>query len=127
MTTPTNYTPDTPPNPTPGLTTGAGTSARRQGGWLWVSAGVMAALVVVQGAGLLDRPAKAEMVTDKGGYVLMTTNGGSTEIMLMIDERNETLLVYDVENQRRVILQDRQALPDLFNRARMQAGFPARP
>lgn len=101
--------------------------AHRSGNWLWVSAGVLAALVVVQGAGLLDRTAKAEMVADKGGYVLMTTEGGSDEMMLVIDERNETLMVYKVENQRRVELQDRQVLPDLFNRARAQAGYPARP
>ena len=102
-------------------------SPAARGNWLWVSAGVLAALIVVQGAGLLDRTARAEMVADKGGYVMMTTEGGSTEVMLLIDERNETLLVYDVENQRRVVLEDRQALPDLFNRARVQAGFPARP
>ena len=38
-----------------------------RGGWLWISAGVLAALVVVQGAGLLDRPALAEMVSERSG------------------------------------------------------------
>lgn len=99
----------------------------RAGGWLWVSAGVMAALVVVQGAGLLDRTASAEMVTSKGGYVMMSTDGGSEDILALIDERNETLLIYNVENRRQVVLQDRQSLPDLFVRARQAGGFPARP
>ena len=98
-----------------------------RGGWLWVSAGVLAALVVVQGAGLLDRAASAEMVSNKSGYAIMTTDGGSEEIAVVIDERNETLLVYSIENRRRVVLQDRQSLPEMFTRARQQAGHPARP
>lgn len=99
----------------------------RHGGWLWISAGVLAALIVVQGAGLLDRPAAAGMVSNKGGYVIMTTKAGSDEIAVLIDERNETLLVYTVENRRRVTLQDRQSLPEMFTRARQQAGHPPRP
>jgi hypothetical protein len=108
---------DTPRTPAPA----------RQPGWLWVSAGVLTALVLVQGAGLLDREAKAEMVADKGGYVVMTTDGGSEEVLLVLDERNEALLIYEVENRQRIGLKARQALPELFVRARAQAGFPARP
>ncbi|MCC5822796.1 MAG: hypothetical protein LAT64_05285 [Phycisphaerales bacterium] len=109
--------------------TAVATDARvsQRGGWLWISAGVLAALTVVQGAGLLDRPASAEMVSNKGGYAIMTTRAGSNEIAVLIDERNETLMVYSVENRRRVVLQDRQSLPEMFNRARLQAGHPARP
>lgn len=95
-------------------------------GWLWVSAGVLAALVVVQGAGLLDRPAIAEMSTHKSGYAMMTTDGGAEEVLVVLDDRNESLLVYEVENRTRLVLQDREALPDLFARARVAAGYPER-
>lgn len=105
----------------------AETGREGRGQWLWVSAGVMAALVVVQGAGLLDRPAIAEMTASAGGYTIMTTDGGSNEVGLVIDERNETLLVYSVKNRREVRLENRQSLPELFTRARAQAGHPARP
>lgn len=100
--------------------------SRGREGWLWVSSGVLAALIVVQGAGLLDRPARAEMTTNKSGYAMMTTNGGDQEILVVIDDRNEALMVYQVENRDRLILQDRENLPELFLRARVQAGYPAR-
>lgn len=96
-------------------------------GWLWVSAGVLAALTVVQGAGLLDRPAYAEMSSQKSSYAMMTTDGGSDEILVVLDDRNETLMVYRVENRQRVDLLDREALPEVFARARQQAGYPVRP
>ncbi len=99
----------------------------RESGWLWISAGVLAAFTLVQGAGLLDRTATAEMVTQKSGYTMMTTSGGSSDVILVLDDRNEALMVYSVENRRQVVLQDRQALPELFQRARQQAGLPPRP
>lgn len=105
----------------------AGAARQGRGQWLWISAGVMAALVVVQGAGLLDRPAMAEMTASAGGYTMMTTDGGSNEVGMVIDERNETLLVYSVKNRREVRLENRQSLPELFTRARAQAGHPPRP
>ncbi len=103
------------------------TPAPRQAGWLWVSAGVLAALTLIQGAGLLDRPAMAEMVAEKSGYVVMTTDGGTNQILAVLDERNEMLMIYSVINRRQIQLQDRQALPDMFIRARANAGLPARP
>ncbi|MFK7882661.1 MAG: hypothetical protein AB8F26_00570 [Phycisphaerales bacterium] len=96
-------------------------------GWLWVSAGVLAALVIVQGAGLLDRPAYAEMTASTSAYRMMTTDGGSDEILVIIDDRNETLLVYHQQNRQRISLIDRESLPELFVRARTKAGFPPRP
>lgn len=96
-------------------------------GWLWVSAGVLAALTIVQGAGLIDRPAYAEMTASASGYRLMTTDGGSDELLVVIDDRNETLLVYRQENRQRISLVDRESLPDLFRRARAKAGLPPRP
>ncbi len=99
----------------------------RQAGWLWISAGVLAALTLVQGAGLLDRPARAEMVSEKSGYVLMTTSGGTDQILAVLDERNESIMIYAVANRRQLVLQDRQSLPEMFVRARANAGLPPRP
>ncbi len=101
--------------------------APRHAGWLWISAGVLAALTLIQGAGFLDRPAMAEMVAEKSGYVVMTTEGGSQQILAVLDERNEMLMIYSVVNRRQIQLQDRQPLPDMFIRARANAGLPARP
>lgn len=99
----------------------------RHAGWLWISAGVLAALTLIQGAGLLDRPAMAEMVAEKSGYVLMTTDGGNNQILAVLDERNETILIYTVANRRQILLQDRQPLPEMFIRARAAANLPPRP
>jgi hypothetical protein len=115
-------TPESPAAETPHAAAPA-----RESGWLWISAGVLAAFTLVQGAGLLDRTATAEMVTQKAGYTMMTTSGGSSDVIVVLDDRNEVLMVYSVENRRQVVLQDRQPLPELFQRARQQAGLPPRP
>ncbi len=104
-----------------------GSETARSGGWLWISAGVLAALTLVQGAGLLDRTARAEMVSEKSGYAIMTTDGGTDQILVVLDERNEMLMVYSVENRREMILQDRQPIPDMFVQARTQSGARRRP
>lgn len=96
-------------------------------GWLWVSAGVLAALTIVQGSGLLDRPAYADMASDTSGYTIMTTDGGTDEIVVLIDDRQETLMVYRHQNRERLQLLDREPLPELFTRARAAAGLPPRP
>lgn len=98
-----------------------------RGGWLWVSAGVLAALTIVQGAGLFSQPAYAEMTASTSAYRMMTTDGGSDELLVIIDDRNETLLVYRQENRQRLSLVDREDLAELFVRARTKAGYPPRP
>ena len=94
------------------------TRQSQRGGWLWVSAGVLAALVLVQGAGLLDRTAHAEMSVLNSSYSLMTTDGGNDEIVVVIDSRQETLMVYRVFNRQRLELLEREDLGALFTRAR---------
>lgn len=95
--------------------------ANTRGGWLWVSAGVLAALIVVQGAGMLDSPAKAEMSVTSGAYSMMTTDGGNEEILVVVDSRQESLMVYKVFNRERLQLLDREDLGVLFTRARTRA------
>ena len=86
---------------------------------LWASAFVILALVIVQA----DRSgvAKGDMTATSGGYAVLTTDGGSDEPLMVIDQRRELLLVYQVENQTRVLLRQRVELPQLFADARDRA------
>jgi hypothetical protein len=88
------------------------------GGWLWVSAGVLAALITVQGAGLLDSPAYAEMTTTSQSYSMMTTDGGTDEVLVVIDSRQESLLIYRVDSTNTLQLYKREQLDTMFTRAR---------
>lgn len=93
----------------------------RRGGWLWVSAGVLAALTLVQGAGLLDSAASAEMAISSGAYSMITTDGGNDEILAIVDSSQESLLIYRSTNAGAVHLLDREDLAALFERARARA------
>lgn len=89
---------------------------------LMISAVVLAGLVLVQGGALLGgNAARAEMTSSTGDFTMMTTDAGSEEMLVVIDQRREVLLVYFVEQNRRLQLADRQSLPDLFTAARRQA------
>lgn len=94
----------------------------RSGGWLWVSAGVLSALIVVQGAGLMDSPARAEMSSSSGSYTMMTTNSssGTEEQLYVVDSGQETLMVYKTDRQGTHLL-EREDLAALFARARARA------
>lgn len=96
-------------------------ASTQRGGWLWVSAGVLAALIVVQGAGLLDAPAHAEMAITSGSYTMVTTDGGNDEILAVVDSRQESLMIYRSFSNNRVQLLDRENLATLFERARARA------
>lgn len=91
------------------------------GGWLWVSAGVLAALIIVQGAGLIDSPALAEMSSSSGAYTMMTTDGGNDEVLVVVDSGQESLMVYRSDRNQGLQLLDREDLAGLFSRARARA------
>lgn len=99
----------------------ANTQQCGRGGWLWVSAGVLAALIVVQGAGLIDSPAQAEMSSSSGAYTMMTTDGGNDEILLVVDSSQESLMVYRSDRNQGLQLLEREDLAGLFSRARARA------
>ena len=103
------------------MTSTANTSNRDRAGWLWVSAGVLAALIVVQGAGMLDTPAQAEMSSSSGSYTLMTTDGGNDELLFVVDSGQESLLVYKTDRGQGTQLLEREDLAGLFSRARARA------
>ncbi len=97
------------------------TTNRDRAGWLWVSAGVLAAMIVVQGAGMLDTPAHAEMTSASGSYTLMTTDGGNDELLFVVDSGHESLLVYRTDRSQGMQLLEREDLAGLFARARARA------
>lgn len=67
-------------------------------------------------------PAHADMVTQRGEYVALTTKANNAELLAVIDTRDEVLLIYQVEAQSKFQLFARESLPDLFSAARGQAG-----
>ncbi len=67
---------------------------------------------------VVNQPAKAEMVAQSDHLVAMTAQGGSEDILLVLDNRTEQLSVYKVGNQTALELVQRLALPDLFQSAR---------
>ncbi len=91
-----------------------------RGGWLWVSAGVLAAMIVVQGSGLFDSIANAEMSTTYQSYSMMTTDGGTDEILAVLDSRQEAMLIYAVDSTNTLRLLKREQLDTMFARARAQ-------
>ena len=97
------------------------TQQRERSGWLWLSASVLAALIVVQGAGMLDTPAHAEMTSTSGAYTLMTTDGGNDEILVVVDSSQESLMVYKSDRNQGLQLLEREDLTGVFARARARA------
>tara|TARA_A100000171_G_scaffold44482_2_gene47341 strand:+ start:6194 stop:6514 length:321 start_codon:yes stop_codon:yes gene_type:complete len=92
-----------------------------RGGWLWVSAGILSALIVVQGAGLIDTSAQAEMSSESGAYTIMSTDGGNEELLFVVDSGQEALMVYKSDRNHGTQLLEREDLAALFARARARA------
>lgn len=92
----------------------------------WLGGGrttlALACLLVLALAWAMLPPARAEMVTQTGGFVAMTASGGNEDVLYVIDNRSEQLLVYKVVNQKSLELLQRTALPDLFASAKAAAG-----
>lgn len=89
---------------------------------LWAAAVVLAGLVIVQSSRLGGGEARAELVTQVGGFTLMTANAGSSEdVVVTIDNRREVLMVYKVVNQGSLELFKKYELPRVFADARAKA------
>lgn len=107
-------------------------SAVRHGdqGWMssrWVSVGLLMLVVVLLSrvAGVMDSPAMAEMAIGDSSYTMMTTNGGPDEILVLVDSRQETIMVYRSSQTGGLDLLEKESLSGLFTRARAQAiGVP---
>lgn len=89
---------------------------------LSITALLLAGLIVLQTVGLPVPSASAHMVSKSGAYTAMTASGGvEGEYLFVIDDRNEDLLVYNVQSGRTIELRARESLPELFSTARNQA------
>lgn len=110
----------------------------RSGLGVWVlclSAGVLAGLVVIE---VLDRATRArevvpevragDLAVGSSEYAALSLDqGGNDDILLVLDQRSESLMVYSVVNQRAVELRAREDLTELFAAARAGGGGrPAR-
>lgn len=89
---------------------------------LWASAFVILALILVTAGRGNGNAAYAEMVGTAGDYTIMTTNGGSKEIVLVLDERSEELLAYKILNQKEIELYQKLDLSQTFSDAKRWSG-----
>lgn len=89
---------------------------------LWASAFVVFALVLSNAGRLGESQARAEMIASVGEYRLMTTDGGNEEVVLVLDNRNEDLLVYKVKDQTKLELFQKLEIDRVFTDGRRAAG-----
>tara|TARA_R110000737_G_scaffold2923_18_gene10253 strand:- start:421359 stop:421730 length:372 start_codon:yes stop_codon:yes gene_type:complete len=94
-------------------------------GLLTVVLCVLVVFVMSKVVGVMDSPAIAEMTISDSGYTMMTTNGGADEILVLVDSREESILVYRVaqgaQENGGLELLERESLSAVFSRARAQA------
>jgi hypothetical protein len=90
-------------------------------GALWASAFILAGLVVMQ-AGRLGAGAQAEasVVNFAGVTALSASTGNNSTVILVMDDRTDTVLVYGVENRNRVELYQNLKLSELFAQSQTQ-------
>ncbi|CAG1002112.1 hypothetical protein PHYC_02969 [Phycisphaerales bacterium] len=89
---------------------------------LWISAFALGALALVQGVRLADPlgpgVANAEMVSRAGSLSMLTADGGREDVLVILDERSETLMVYRTDTKEGLQLLQRLPLQQLFTEAR---------
>lgn len=112
-------------------TTAAPTGPRiNANGWLALGAlglaGVLAFLWTSRPsspAGFFESTALANpMVSHAGGVAMMTTDSGTDEILVVLDSRTESMLVYRVDSGSVFELLQRASLPQMFVDAKTKAG-----
>lgn len=90
---------------------------------LWISAAVLAGLAMLLGGRLLSPvPAYADVASQAGEFAALTTDAGTDDLLIVLDQRAEALLVYHVKNQTSLEFWGREDLRDLFIQARRAAG-----
>jgi len=93
---------------------------------LWASAFVIMALIIVQAGKLPVNQAMAGTSTSESGFTVLTANSGTggknqpNELLYIIDNRHETLLVYEIDDptSKQILLRDGGSLRNLFAGAR---------
>ncbi len=93
---------------------------------LWASAFVLGALTIVQAGAGRGAAVSAQTVSNIGDLTAMTSRSTVDEdIFCILDGRAESLLVYRIDNQNKIELQQTIKLADAFAEARSGGG--ARP
>lgn len=101
-------------------------------GWLTLTALALVTFLVATwspratvsgpGWGVLESTAMAEpMVSHVGGITMLTSDAQTDEVLIVLDNRTETLLVYRVENVSSVELLQRTSVSAMFTDARIKA------
>ncbi len=93
-------------------------------GALWASFVLVLALVIVQASRLgSGNPAYAGELGTVGQMTALTVAGGpNEEVLMLLDKREELILVYGIQGGRSVQLLQVEELGALFNQARSAAG-----
>ncbi len=88
---------------------------------LLASAFILTGMLVVRTAGLWESTAQAEMVDSKGAATVLTAEvNNKTEALFVLDSKNETLLAYQFDpNRKQNIL-----LAKMDLKATIEAGLP---
>lgn len=95
---------------------------------MWMVAGVLLGVALFRGdstsaqdviRGLANR-ANAGMVSHSGTYAVMTNDAGNEDLVVVLDERTESIMVYRADPQKGIELQQRVALPSAFEDARLR-------
>ncbi len=66
--------------------------------------------------------ARADVAAWGGDFAALTTDIGSEDLVVVLDQRAEQLLLYRVRNQNAIEFAGRQSVADLFLEARRSAG-----
>lgn len=116
-------TPPTPQSKDSANTTAVQSSSDWTIGSSWITLGALIAVILLLSRiGMVtNQPAFAEMVVTDAGYTMMTTDGGSDEVLVLIDSRDESILVYRVGPSGGLDLLERESLSGIFTRAKTQA------
>lgn len=93
---------------------------------LMVAAAAMASLLALHAVGHAPplgggSTARAGMVSQAGQHTIMTADASNEDLLLVLDERNEELLVYRTDASKGVQLFQRLRLPEVFIDARARA------
>lgn len=88
---------------------------------------VGAALLIVQASARVPQlgpsgsSGRSGMVSQSGPFTVMSSDAGNEDIVVVVDNRNEQLLVYKVENSQSLQLFQKLSMPRLFVDAKARA------
>lgn len=98
-------------------------------GWLTASALALGGLLAFLWVSRPTAPAPFEssalagpMVSHAGGVTLMTSDAGTDEVLVVLDARTESMLVYRVDSSSVFELLQRASLPQMFTDAKTKSG-----